>query len=313
MTHDRSIKIGFLYMLIWCLVTSFSHVFIGKTEQSISPNTVCFYTFLISFIFFTGMNFNNLPLLFNKIKENKKKVVAINITTVFCWIFFFYPLKVIEPAIVGAILLGSRYIATIPIGKLFYKKQQVFYEDYFAAILMLIVLIYLSYLCYSDKTAIQHKTSVFEITLAITSSILGGIALAFNTFHAKKLSDAKFTPLDTLSVRFLLLIILTGLWEFYFVKSSTSISFFYPMIVSAISLIIIPQLILQNAISKLQPVSISIASPFMPILTFFLEFIDGRLVPTMWTISGVSSVFLICLFGISSRYRYETMYAINKN
>jgi drug/metabolite transporter (DMT)-like permease len=313
MTHARSIKTGFLYMLIWCLVTSFSHVFIGKTEQSISPNTVCFYTFLISFLFFVGMNSNNFSALIRKIKENTSKVLTINITTVLCWIFFFYPLKIIEPAIVGAILLGSSYLATIPIGKLIYKKQQVFFEDYFAAFLMFLVLLYLSFLCYSGKTAIQNKATAFEISTAIISCILGGISLALNTIQAKKLSDAKFTPLDTLSVRFILLIVITGIWEVFFIRTSPTLSFFYPMLISAVSLIIIPQLMIQNAISKLQPVSISIASPFMPILTFFLEFIDGRLAPTMWTISGVSSVFLICLFGILSRYRYETIYAINKN
>jgi drug/metabolite transporter (DMT)-like permease len=174
---------------------------------------------------------------------------------------------------------------------------------------MLVVLIYLSYLCFSGKTAIQNNASFVEISLAILSCILGGLALAFNTFHAKKLSDAKFTPLDTLSVRFLLLIILTGLWEIFFVKSSTSISFFYPLIVAAVCLIIVPQIMLQNAISRLQPVSISIASPFMPVLTFFLEFIDHRLSPTMWSVIGVISVFLICLLGVVSRYKYETIYA----
>jgi len=313
MTGNRSIRVGFLYMLIWCLVTSFSHVFIGKTEQSISPNTVCFYTFLISFLFFAGMNLSNMPHLLKKIKENKKEVLAINITTVFSWVFFFYPLKIIEPAIVGSIFLGSSYLSTIPMGKLIYKKQQVYFKDYFTAVMMLMALMYLMYLCYSGKTAIQHHVSATEISIAIISCVFGGIALAINTINAKKLSDAKFTPLDTLTVRFLFLILLTGAWEVLFIQTSSSISFFYPMLISAISLIIIPQLILQNAISKLQPVSISIASPFMPILTFFLEFIDGRLTPTAWSIAGVSTVFFICLFGILSRYKYETIYASNKS
>ena len=63
---------------------------------------------------------------------------------------------------------------------------------------------------------------------------------------------------------------------------------------------------IQKAVAKLEPISIAIMAPVMPILVYFIQYADTRLHPNLWSIVGVLLTFVIILFSTVSRYKVES-------
>jgi len=216
-----------------------------------------------------------------------------------------YPLKFVEPSIVSAVTLAITPIATLLVATYLYKKQKSNPIDYGISITLLALSIYLILISFSGKTLVKPTTHIENI-FSVICYLIVGIALAFNNIYAKRLSDANFSPIDTLTIRFLLLVILTGILCLFFSQEVVfTLWIIGGVFLCAFSLIIIPQIVYQISIRELQPISIAITLPFMPVLVFFLEFFDHRVQPQNYTIAGILAIFLIVVSGTIVRYRKE--------
>lgn len=305
---NNGAKIGFLFGFLWCLTTAFSNVATGSVEQNISPLIVCFFTFSVSCIFFLLCNIRNTSALTKKTMVHLSDAVQLNFTTLGCWFFWLYSLKYIEPAIAGAIVLGIRPISTIILGVFLYKDQRILISDYIGSFFLFLAVIYLSYLSISQKSAITNTEGTLNIILSLISCVVSGILLSANTIYTKRLSNAKFSAIEILSIRFIFSILILGLFIFF--SNSTAIEFssyfIFSIALLSFSLIIIPQYLFQLSVAKLEPISIAIISPLMPILSFFFQYTDQRLQPTWWTIIGVTLIFFIVVANTMLRYKAET-------
>jgi|GEM_PF-6539643 len=295
---------GFISIGIWCFTCALASVFTGSLEQTEEPSVICFYVFSLASLIFFILNHKHLTDLSVKARKEMKNVLWMNITTAGSWYFFMYPLKYIEPAIVDAIIFGAIPISTLLIARVIYKKQIASLRDYIISGTIALTIIYFIGICFLGKTS-AHFPSWKSAFISIVFCILGGISLAFNNIYAKKLSESGFTPLDTLTVRFLLLIFLSG-----FMMHGLSSSFPWGTellknsLIVTLTLVIIPQLAFQIAVRDLQPLSIAIILPLMPAVVFFIQFADSRLHPSIWSIGGIT---VICLFSIMGAvFRYQT-------
>src|SRR3990167_8265847 len=244
---NKHIKLGFILLFIWCLISAFSRVLTGSIEQQLDPIYLGFYVSGISSLFFIIFNMKQLKQLYLKCIAHHKDIIWINITTVGCWLFLLYPLKFVEPSLVSAVTLAITPIATIIASRFIYQKQKSYSYDYTISTTLLLLAGYLIYISFTGNTMIK-PASTMENFLSVICYFIVGIALAFNNIYAKRLSDANFTPVDTLTVRFLLLAFLTG-FLCLFIRPTMVISpwLMKDILLAALSLIIIPQLVYQVA------------------------------------------------------------------
>ncbi len=242
-----------------------------------------------------------------KIIISHKTIISINLATVGCWFFLFYPLKYLEPSVVGGLILCVIPLSTIIIGKFIYHKQNIAYYDYIIAILVFLMGCYLVAIGFLGDTAVKHIPVLANI-LSVICCFVVSISLSFSNIHAKKLSDSGFSPLEILSVRFILLTTLSGAITFYLssgrIFDTISVTMLI-VLIAAISVIIIPQILYQSAVRELQPITIAMVLPFMPVMTFLIEFYDKRLSPDVYTIIGIMVIICISITGSILRYKQE--------
>lgn len=297
---------GFLLILVWCLCTAFAYTFIGSVQEQYMPITMCFYIFLISALFFIIVNLKRLPMLAKRVKCFWREIVNINIITLFCWLFFFYALKYIEPAIVAALLFGSRFVVMLLIERWFYSASTHQRKDYAVSAGIIIAIIYLIFVSLSDYTAIEIQHSFFQIIFGLLASIVSGGMLAAGSISVKRLNLAGFSGMDVMSVRFFLLLILTGTAYYFFIPRAIDDYYFGEIVfVSALSLILIPQLLLQGAAMRLQPVVVAMTLPITPIIVYCLEFADSRLTTSLWTLAGVVAISVLTSYAAKVRYQFS--------
>lgn len=302
----KRIKLGFTLVLIWCLVSAFSRVFTGAVEQKISPIALCFYTTLCSLIFFILL-IKNHKEIFHKALARKKEIIVINLATTGCWLFLFFPLKYLEPSIVGALTLCITPIATLIIGRLIYQQQTVNKHDYAISIFTFLVALYLMAIGFFGHTAIKFISTTNNM-LSIFCCIVVSGSLALSNIYAKKLNNSGFIPLEILAVRFVLLVFITGIMTF-FIKEGRNLDSTYltvlSIMITTFTVIIIPQIAYQKAIRELQPITVAMLLPLMPVMTYFIEFFDSRLKLTIYPIMGILAVFGITIVSASYRYYNE--------
>lgn len=309
-TREKRIEFGFFLLLLWCLISAFSRVYTGDAEQLFNPIALCFYVSLFSSIVFILMSIKNFKTIITKVNLHHRDVIGINLSTVGCWFFLFYPLKFLEPSIVSALALSTTPLTTLLVSRFLYRRQNINQHDYIVAMLAFMVAGYLIVIGFLGDTAVKHIPVIANI-LSISCCYIVSIALAFNNIYIKRLSDTGFLPLEILSVRFFLLVLFSGI-SILFIKNGRTLDTFsltfMVIMITAFTVLIIPQLIYQPAVRELQPISIAMVIPIMPVITFFIEFHDARLNPNTGTILGILTILGITLFGTFLRYHREKKY-----
>jgi drug/metabolite transporter (DMT)-like permease len=315
MAQGKKIGLGFLLLLTWCVVSAFSRVYTGAAEQHLNPIALCFYITLLAVLVFTIKSINILSSITKKSLVYYKDVLGINIATVGCWFFLFYPLKFLEPSIVGALTLCVTPLATMILGKFIYNQQGNNLYDYLFSILTCVVAGYLVAIGFAGFTAVKH-IPVLQNIISILFCIVVSISLACSNIYAKKLSNVGFSPVETLTVRFILLVLFSGVATLFIHGGRTlgapsaTVS---AIIIASFSVIIIPQVVYQSAIRELQPISVAMILPLMPVMTFFIEFYDSRLNPTIYAIAGILAILLMTIFSSTTRYYQEKKFEEIKN
>jgi drug/metabolite transporter (DMT)-like permease len=290
-------KIGFFLLLLWCIVSAVAYIFIGKTANFIGTILLCFGLFSLSFIFFFILNFIKLKSLFYQCQKQKKNLLLVNITTFLTWFLTLYPLKFIEPAIVNALVLTTLPIATLGI----LWKTQKNIQSILSAVFLFLGIVFLFVILKEKKSGLQLFSA--DVIISFLCCLGAGIFLAINNIFTKKLSIAGFSPIDILTSRFILMIIITGLLSIPQIKILLLPDVFGKILLISLSLIIIPQTIFQYALKNTDPFSIAVVSSLKPVVVFFLEIFNTELALSFWTILGVSYLALVSI--LSSIFQYK--------
>lgn len=295
---------GFAYiaMLVWCLTSAVAYVLTGVMAAIIEPILLCFGIFLVATVFFLFYNLKQLRSLYQKVLTNGRAVLFVNVTTLLCWYWTIYPLKYIEPAIVAATILAALPIATLLAGFVMGYKKELSRQELILSILLFMGIFFLAMIVLARKSAIDHFSSL-TMLLAFLCCIGSAMALAINNIHTKRLSLRGFSPIDILSVRFWLIVILAGFLARHEIHTVfVGYLWFHVAVISA-SLIIIPQTIFQYALRELEPVTVSLISPLKPVLVFFFEFFNKELSLSFWSLSGIVYLTVVSIAGALGQYK----------
>ncbi|HVV69047.1 MAG TPA: DMT family transporter [Patescibacteria group bacterium] len=156
-------------------------------------------------------------------------------------------------------------------------------------------------ICLEQKISIQTY-SLKNLIIAILCCIAAGVSLAANNIYAKKLSKSGFSPFDILAIRFILLIAITGIISYQRIHEIFKIEILENILFNAFSLIVIPQIIFQYSLKELEPITISIISPLMPVMIFIVEIFSNKINPNFITILGIFFICLASMAGAKIRY-----------
>lgn len=293
---------GFILMLLWCLVSAVAYIATSDIESTINPLLLCFGIFFVVTLTFSVYRIKNFIELKNKIKTHFKNVLLINLTTLGCWFFVIYPLKFIDPSVLNTVVLATLPIATLLISLFSYRAQRISYLDYFISILLFIGIFFLGIICFEQKTVMPHF-ALHHLIIAFGSCIASGIFLATNTIYSKKLSNNGFQPFDILAIRFILIMLVSAILSAPAIHKIINFTSIAEIIAIAFLLIIVPQIIFQYALKELEPITISMISPLMPIMIFLIGFFTIKFHPTFLTIMAVSYVCVISVVGSFFRYK----------
>jgi len=283
-------------VLGYCLISAFSRVFVSDMLQIQDPITLSFYMFTISALVFSIANANRYFILFSKLKYNIMNLVYLNITTLGSWLFLAYPLKFIEPAIVSTITLGIGPILSLLLSDKLYKKDEKSFIDMLIACGLFLVILFLVQLCLYTNEG-NNSISLYNKIVSLLCCTIVGVSIVLNGFQTRKLIDDDFSSLDILMLRFILLILVSGMITYiYYPDTNLFTGMMNKKIVfSALIFVVMPLFLIQLSMRQLKPITISMMMPLMPVLTYFFERFDQRLIVFNHTLYAIVLVFFLIM------------------
>lgn len=297
-------RIGLFNIIIWCVFSAFARVFTNQQAQYVDYYILCFYTFMIAEAIFLMMGVASLTRICKKcvIRSNLKDVALLNISTFAAWFFLIYPLKYIEPAVVSTITMGVLPISTLLLGLFVYKKKKFTKIDGIICTALFLVSVYSAFCCFFMQYV--RLATIKNIVYSICCCVVVGVATTLQNIYAKKLSDKSFKALEILIIRFPLLIFISAIFTVIHNKSIyiNSIVLQHIMILS-ISLVVIPLYMVQMALRYLDPITISIVSPLMPICVYFFEYFYQGFHPSASSVLATITTICILLIGLYKQFK----------
>ncbi|MFD0708244.1 EamA family transporter [Photorhabdus akhurstii] len=293
---------GVIYGVIFCLISAAFDVFVAYLTQSINSAIVIFYCFTSSTLLFMMISiFKGIDQLIEKIRKNVLLVVIINVSILLNWGGLIISLRFLEPAIVGVASVACGPAITILLSS-FIDKDEAKTEKLEVVISWLVligvgVMLVNSFLGNSGFSS----TSIQDRIIGIVSVIFGAIGTVLYTIFSKKLFKEKWQTYEILSVRSILMVVLSF---FYVSVSSVSLSLDIDMILPMSILVIVghllPIYLVLKTINAITPLHVSLLFLLLPVFTTIFQYLDSRIAFSVESLISASVIVsLLIILGVS--------------
>ncbi|MBS9429616.1 DMT family transporter [Photorhabdus akhurstii] len=293
---------GVVYGVIFCLISAAFDVFVAYLTQSINSAIVIFYCFTSSTLLFMMISiFKGIDQLIEKIRKNFLLVVIINVSILLNWGGLIIALRFLEPAIVGVASVACGPAITILLSS-FIDKDEAKTEKLEVVISWLVligvgVMLVNSFLGNSGFSS----TSIQDRIIGIVSVIFGAIGTVLYTIFSKKLFKEKWQTYEILSVRSILMVVLSF---FYVSVSSVSLSLDIDMILPMSILVIVghllPIYLVLKTINAITPLHVSLLFLLIPVFTIIFQYLDSRIAFSVESLIAASVIVsLLIILGVS--------------
>ncbi|MCF6410068.1 DMT family transporter [Pseudalkalibacillus salsuginis] len=288
---------GTIFLIVSALLTAGSNVYYSNKVQEISPFTFTFISFFITGLFFHGIQLRNYPKNIRIGKKNFKDIIGINLSTAGVFMSFYFALKYIEPAIVGAIEIGVGPISFLIINKVLYRKG-VNRIDLFTGVGALIGSLFLILATLQGNSGLVFE-SIPLAAIGLVSATLCGFFAALAAIYSKKLSVAQWNSTKILAHRFYAIIVLSLIFSLVQgnLPGQLTSNWIWILIVSMIG-VAIPLYFLQIGIQHSETFFVMMSLSFIPIFTFAFQFFDPRIATSYHSLSGISIILVFALFSV---------------
>jgi drug/metabolite transporter (DMT)-like permease len=294
--------IGLISGLCFCISSSFSRVFVSDLLENLDPFSLCFYTFTAGALFFILLNISNIKPLYLKSMQNLKTVFYLNLSTFGTWFFLIYALKFIAPSTVSIIAFGSTPLFALFLNRYFAQRKMSTRHDYIVSIG---VALSISYIIFNDLNIEESNFIISDKITSLLYCFIVGISMTVNRFQTKNLIENNFSSLDVLSVRFIFLIIFSRLCDSYNYDFNFNIFLDITVLTVSLLFVIIPIFFMQISQKFLEPITISIVTLFMPILTYLFEVIYSGQNFENQILAPILIILILVILGSLSRYKVE--------
>ncbi|WP_092303336.1 EamA family transporter [Bradyrhizobium sp. Ghvi] len=226
--------------------------------------------------------------------------VALNIVTAISWIGLFIGLKYAEPAIVVAFMVALGPTATVWLNALIRRQGAPPASDIVVSVTIATIGSYMIWISVSGNAGLEWGAgSSFGIVLAIVA----GLSLALTNILVKLLFDRGFSGRQVLAHRFYgTLLLLLGLVDHSSIVREIS-QHWFAIAAIGLSTIIIPLLLIQQGIRRVEPFTVNMVLSTAPIITFLFQYFDSRIVPSPHTFIGNVLITAVAVGKIYLQYR----------
>ncbi|WP_431803181.1 EamA family transporter [Halobacillus andaensis] len=289
--------VGTAFLIASAFLTSGSNVYYSNKVQAISPFFFTFISFLITAFFFHAIQLKQSFQYMKIEKSFLKDVVGINLSTAGAFMSFYFALKYIEPAIVGAVEIGIGPVSSLIIIRLVYgsKMNKL---DLLIGLGALIGSLFLIVSTLQGSSGINLE-SIPVAVLGLFSSILCGFCAALAAIFSKRLSTAQWSSSKILAHRFYAIV---GLSLYLSIQQGNllqqlSANWLWILIVSLLG-VTLPLYFLQIGIQYCDSFFVMMSLSFIPIFTFAFQLLDPRISTSYHSLSGILIILLFALFSV---------------
>ena len=226
--------------------------------------------------------------------------VALNAVTAISWIGLFIGLKYAEPAIVVAFMVALGPTATVWLNALIRRQGVPPASDIVVSGTIATIGSYMVWISASGNAGVEWgPRSSFGIALAIVA----GLSLALTNILVKLLFDRGFSGRQVLAHRFYgTILLLLGLVDHSSIVSEIS-QHWFAIATIGLSTIIVPLLLIQQGIRRLEPFTVNMVLSSAPVITFLFQYFDSRIVPSSHTFIGNVLITAVAVGNIYLQYR----------
>jgi drug/metabolite transporter (DMT)-like permease len=299
---------GLALLLPYPVLSAVVDVYTGRSEQALDPAVVAAVAFTLTAVIFAvpraGRSRRN-PLRpgGRALRDSRRDVAALNVTTALTWIALLYALKSLEPAVVNAVSLAIGPAVTVAVGPLLRRGSTVLIAE---AGVAAAVLATIAVLCWGSADGL---TSIGQVSLGrgligLTLTLVSGLGSAGTFIYAKRLSEAGVAPAAVLSSRFWLTAAASWMLAVstHLPRLAESL---LPGLVVAVVGVAVPAYLLQLGVRYTEPITVSLLDNLAPMLTFLLQLLNGRLRPSAFSLSGILVITCLIGAGVAARARHD--------
>lgn len=255
-----------------------------------SPVYVLFCFSLLTLIFW--------PLFGCRVGELAwKPILLLNFSTALCFLFFFYVLKLIEPAVAGAVQFGIGPILSVVIAFLMTGVR----PDRTKTVVCLGLLAGCSVLTASAVTGAGFATSNVNGWAGLLAILASGTGSVLITLASKNLSQRGWSSGAILAHRCYLILPMAVLLvhvEGGFESVEWSVGLTLSLLVIGLGGTIIPIILLQMGIERSDPHTVLVMMAAMPIFTFLFEGFSSLYVWSALTGAGLVIIAALILLDV---------------
>ncbi|MBB4423646.1 drug/metabolite transporter (DMT)-like permease [Bradyrhizobium sp. CIR48] len=226
--------------------------------------------------------------------------VALNVVTAISWIGLFIGLKYAEPAIVVAFMVALGPTATVWLNALIRHQSAPPASDIVVSVTIATIGSYMIWISASGNAGVEWGArSSFGIVLAIVA----GLSLALTNILVKLLFERGFSGRQVLAHRFYgTILLLLGLVDHSSIVPEIS-QHWFAIAAIGLSTIIVPLLLIQQGIRRVEPFTVNMVLSTAPIITFLFQYFDSRIVPSSHTFIGNVLITAVAVGNIYLQYR----------
>lgn len=290
--------LGSFLVLSFVLLSAVRDVYFGHVFQSIGFLKVVLIACTICTVFFLIVA--ALRGALSVLRDHLGIVVAVNVTTAIAWIFYFFALTHISPAVANTLYSGIGPLAIIALEAIGWRivargPVRRWEAIFFAGIALSLVMIGAGAVAgLSGVGGVDVRFSAAGAVLAV----LGGVSLVISILYTRKLHDRGAGSDAILATRFILIVVIAaiaepfsarGIWTF----PATELAW---LGLSGAFFIVMPIYVLQLGIARSVPLTANIVRALGPVVVFATQLLDPRILFSSFSLCALS-LYAVCVVG----------------
>lgn len=290
-SRPANFLVGLAFVIGYIVVSAAGEVYAAAAFQS----TDIYSTLLIAFVIIAVV-FNLIPRQQRRMPNASQlfALLSLNLATGVVWLGLFIGLKYVEPAIVVSFMVALGPIATA-ISNRVVRGISPSHKDITASLLIGATGGYLIAVTWIGKGGMIWTTYTW---IGLFASLFAGSALALTGVFVKRLFDLGMDGRGILANRFYLTVfVLLLLVDFDILHRQLTENAAQALLI-ALSTLIVPVMLIQSGIKRLEPITVNLLLCSAPLVTFVMQMLDSRLVPSLPTLAGNIVIVVIAIWAV---------------